>query len=292
MAQREHVLAEYRRQPVRGVLLATCDRVEWYGGGGRPSRETASHLFRVAAGLDSPILGENQILGQLRAAYRDASRQTSLDPGLHALFQAALRTGKRVRSETALCRGATGHSLAALRLLEKRFPSGLADLNIMVIGVNKLSRGFLRYLIDHGNRTFLLGNRTLDKAQALVAELGGQAFSLDRIAELLPSADVLLSATAAPHLIVRAGHFAAMPPGSGPRLLIDLAVPRDIDPTLAERPGVELLNVQDLEALMESDRQARLDSVPQAQAIVEEEVARLMADLDRREEHRPAGADR
>lgn len=283
IGDREARLAEWRHRAIPGVLLATCDRVEWYGGSGPPEPETARHLFRVAAGLESPLTGENQILGQVRDAYRQAAARQTLDPGFHVLFQAALRVGKRVRSETGLCRGASGHSLAVLRLLEKRFPNGLAGLRVMVIGVNNLSRGFLRYLAKHDGATFLLGNRTLEKARILAAELGGSAFGLDRLAELLPGVDVVVSATAAPHLIVKASHFEGIPADRGPRLLIDLAVPRDIDPTLAARRGVELVNVQDLERLMEAGLQARFAWIPAAEAIVEEELVRLAESLARRE---------
>ncbi len=257
--------------PPASVILATCDRIEVYDGTGAPSADTVRHLFRVVCGLESPLLGENQIQGQVKRAYQEAAAAGSLDAGMHRLFQQALRVGKRVRSETRLGQGALGHAQTVVNIL-KSLPVPLAELKLLVIGVNNLNRGILRFLADRGHRTFFLGNRTLEKAQALVKDLGvGEALHLERLAEVLPGVDAVVSATSAPHLIVRAEQ---LPPQGGPRWFFDLAVPRDIDPGIGERPGVTLFNVQDIEREALKSLQDRQAEAAKAEEILEQEVER------------------
>jgi glutamyl-tRNA reductase len=260
--------------PPSAVVLATCDRIEVYEGVGDPSPEVVRHLFRVVCGLESPLLGENQIQGQVKRAYQDAMAAFHLDAGLHRLFQQALRVGKRVRTETKLGQGATGHAQTVVNLL-KTLPVPLAELKLLVIGVNNLSRGILRFLADRGHRTFFLGNRTLEKAQNLVAELGvGEVLPLDRLPEVLVQVDAVISATSAPHLIVRADQ---LPAGGGPRWFFDLAVPRDIDPAIADRPGTTLYNVHDIEREAQKSVQDRRAEASKAEEILAQEVERYFA---------------
>jgi len=274
LEERERLLEGWRVQAdPSSVLLATCDRVEVYTGRGDPEPAVVRHLFRTVSGLESPLLGEHQIQGQVRRAYREAQARGGLDAGLHHLFQQALRVGKRVRSETALGQGAVGHSHVVVSLL-RRLPVPLNELQVLVIGVNHLNRGILRFLTGRGHHTFFLGNRSLGKAQELVAELGaGQALSLDRLTEVLAQVDVVISATSAPHWMVRAEQ---LPPEGGPRWFFDLAVPRDIDPSIGSRPGCQLFNVADLEAEARRSMGSRRSEVARAEAILEEEVARFL----------------
>ena len=259
----------HQSPPPSAVVLATCDRIEVYEGFGEPSPETVRHLFRVVCGLESPLLGENQIQGQVKRAYQDAHAAFTLDAGLHRLFQQALRVGKRVRSETKLGQGAVGHAQTVVSIL-KTLPVPLTELRLLVIGVNNLSRSILRFLADRGHHTFFLGNRTLEKAQSLVADLGvGEALHLERLPEILPNVDAVISATSSPHLIVRAEH---LPATQGPRWFFDLAVPRDIDPVLAVRPGVTLYNVHDIEREAQKSLRDRQAEAHKATQIVEDEV--------------------
>jgi glutamyl-tRNA reductase len=254
--------------------LATCDRIEVYEGSGVPSPEVVKHLFRVVCGLESPLLGENQIQGQVKRAYQDAMEAYTLDAGLHRLFQQALRVGKRVRTETRLGQGALGHAQTVVNLL-KTLPVSLTELKLLVIGVNNLNRGILRFLADRGHHTFFLGNRTLDKAEKLVADLGaGEALPLDQLPAVLPKVDAVISATSAPHLIV---HNHQLPAAGGPRWFFDLAVPRDIDPAIAERPGTRLFNVHDIEREAQKSLQDRRAEAERAEKILEEEVDRYFA---------------
>lgn len=261
-------------RPSSAVVLSTCDRVEIYEGSGSPCEADVLHLFRVVSGLESPLLGENQIQGQVKRAYEEAKANFPLDAGLHRLFQQALRVGKRVRSETKLSQGAIGHAQTVVALL-KTLPVPLAQLRLLVVGVNNLNRGILRYLADRGVHTFYLGNRTLAKAQSLVADLGaGTALPFDSLVETLPKVDAVISATSAPHLILRLDDLPAV---GGPRWFFDLAVPRDIDPAIGQRPGLTLYNVTDLEAHAKKTLKERQGEVVLAEAILEEEVARFFA---------------
>lgn len=268
--------------PPASVILATCDRIEVYEGDGAPPESVVRHLFRVVSGLESPILGENQIQSQVKRAYLEAKDASVLDSGLHKLFQQALRVGKRIRTETKLSRGALGHAQTVANLL-KALPIALPDLELVVIGVNNLSKGILKFLADRGHQKLVLVNRTLSKAEALTADLGvGRAVALDRLAEVLADADAVVSATAAPHLIL---HEALLPRSGGPRWYFDLAMPRDIDPTIASRPGVTVYNVTDLEAEANKSLRDRQAEVQGAEAIIEDEIIRFFAP-------HPAGAVR
>jgi len=255
-------------------VLSTCDRIEVYEGRGAPCEADVLHLFRVVSGLESPMLGENQIQGQVKRAYEEAKASFPLDAGLHRLFQQALRVGKRVRSETKLSQGATGHAQTVVQLL-KGLPVPLSELRLLVVGVNNLSRGILRYLTDKGTKTFYLGNRTLTKAQGLVADLGaGIALPFDHLADVLPGVDAVISATSAPHLIVRNDD---LPAAGGPRWFFDLAVPRDIDPDIAHRPDTVIYNISDLEAVAKKSLKDRQAEVVRAEVILQEELTRFFA---------------
>jgi glutamyl-tRNA reductase len=275
LEERERFHLQLRKdKPVSSVVLATCDRIEVYEGEGSPSPEVVRHLFRVVSGLESPMLGENQIQAQVKQAYEDARVAGGLDAGIHRLFQQALRVGKRVRTETKLNRGAAGHAQMVVALLQT-LPVPLPELKILVVGVNHLNRGILRFLVDRGQQTFFLGNRTLTRACEVVNDLGaGQALALERLNEVLASVDVVISATSAPHFIV---HNHQLPATGGPRWFFDLAVPRDVDPSIADRPGVTLWNVTDLEREAARNLEGRRAEVGKAETLLEEEVSKFFA---------------
>lgn len=255
--------------PEASVILATCDRIEVYEGQGVPDAGIVRHLFRVVSGLESPILGENQIQSQVKKAYLDAKERFTLDSGLHRLFQQALRVGKRVRTETKLNRGALGHAQTVANLL-KALPVPLSDLRLVVIGINTLTQGILKFLGDRGHRRLTLVNRTVEKAQALVAGWGyGKAAPLHDLPLVLADADAVVSATSARTLLLTAG---MLPENGGPRWFFDLAVPRDIDPEISGRPAVTVYNVTDLEAEAKKSLKDRQAEVVKAEAIIEEEA--------------------
>ena len=256
------------------VLLHTCDRVELYSDDCMlsPAPSTiARHLFRVASGLESPLLGEAQILHQVRGAYSEACIRKTLSPSIHLLFQAALHTGKKVRSQTAITRGAMSHGQAAVEIIVRE-KGDLTESVIAVIGVNRLNRNVLRYLARQGARTVFIGNRSLSRAEELAGEFGCEAFPLDCLRDVLTRTDILISATSAPHLVVRTEHY----PEGKPMLILDLAVPRDVDEKIGRMDGVTLYNIGDIEKKIDGNRERRQGEIAKAEAIIEEELAKLV----------------
>lgn len=284
LEEREALTLTLSNNPDPGsVRVITCDRVEVYSGSGPADAESAEHLFRLVAGLESPLIGENQIQGQVKRAYADASREGGLSADLHRLFQTALRVGKRVRSETGIGKGAQGHAQMVIQML-RDFESPLETLKVMVIGVNKLNQAILRYLVSKGNRDFLLVNRTLEKAAKLVNELeAGRPIDLESVYQELPEIDVVISATSAPGIILPASAIPARP---APRWVFDLAVPRDIDPAVAALPGIALFNVSDLEELGRRNRKLRQEALEEADAIINEEVIKYLEQAEKRQNRR------
>lgn len=284
IAEREAFLEALRRAlPERHVLLSTCDRVELYAdmpgcNDAVTLHKGAGHLFRVAAGLESPLLGETQILHQVKESYHIAAEQGAASPLLHRLFQSAMRAGKRVRAETDICRGAVSHAQGALEIIHERYPD-LNQRRIALIGVNNLNRTILSYLRRRSSAMVFLGNRTHARARALADEFGCYAFMLDSLRQVLAQTDILITATAAPHFIV---HPEQIAPGRE-LCVIDLAVPRDVDPRIGLLPGVTLFNVSDIESYCARQRAVRMESMTEAARIVDDEVNRFVADALRRE---------
>lgn len=251
-----------------GVFLNTCNRVELYAGSGMPEPETVRHLFRVVSGLESRFVGETAIQSQVKRAYLAAANGRAVPVGIHKLFQAALRVGKRVRSETRISRGALSHSQAAVDVLISEGVD-LEKAVIMIIGVHHLNRSIVRYLVRKGARTVFLGNRTYARAREMAAQLGCEAFGLEYLPERLRDADVLISATTAPHIVVR---YDAFPRGKKMHI-VDLAVPRDVDERIGNLPGVVLLNSEEIERRIRDTVRQRTGEIAKAEQIIQDEVA-------------------
>lgn len=265
------------------VLLQTCNRIEYYYGDAEVPQEIARHLFRVTSGLESAIIGERAIQGQVREAYMAASKKYLLPSSLHRLFQMALSVGKRVREETKISRGAVTHSLAALELAELE-GIDLTGAKICIIGVNQLTTDTLAFLKNKGAETLFLANRSREKAEKLLYDTFGDAkgnwkvYDLKQKREFLAEADVVISATSAPHCIISAEDLM---PGH-PLLMIDLAFPRDIEPTLAELPNVKLFNLEDVEQQTQRNREVRIEAIQEAEKIIEKKILELEEALQRR----------
>lgn len=258
------------------VTLRTCNRLEVYGGEGDVPSEVMRHLFRVASGLESQLIGERAVGGQVRDAYLTARERARLPSSLHKLFEGAIRTGKRVRSETLLSHGAVSHSLAAVEIMTRE-AGDLRGQRIAIIGVNKLTTDILKFLLNKGARMIQLANRSEQKAKALGEPLGIRTRPLSDKREILGESDILISATSAPHLIVHADDIA-----TGKRLIaIDLAFPRDIDPALRQREGVTLYDLDDIAAAIGRNMEVRQSEVVKAEAIIEEEMEKLSETLER-----------
>ena len=282
------------------VLLSTCNRTELYAAApegpavarealgvlssrlGRPvadvsyvhhDKDAVAHLFRVAAGMDSMILGEAQIHGQVRRAW-ELGRATS-GPVLNRLFQSALLVGSRVRSETALGRGAASVSSAAV-LLAKQIFGALAGRRAMVLGAGEMAELALECLTAEGVRAALVANRTFERAEELARRHGAAAVHYDACWEGLPQVDLLLCSTSAPHAIVTPARLAPALAARGgrPLCILDIALPRDVDPAVRALDNVYLYDLDDLRAVAAANLERRRQELPTAEQVVADETQR------------------
>jgi glutamyl-tRNA reductase len=232
----------------------------------------ALHLFRVAAGLDSMVPGEGEILGQVRAA-RDAG---TMGPILDRLFRQALHSGRKARTETAIGESPASISAAAAVLAEQVF-GDLRGREVLVVGAGKVGEQAVRNFVSRGATIAFVANRTTDRAAELTQRFGGEAIPLDRVDAELERADVVLSSTSAPGWVLTKDEVErAVPLRKGrPLFLIDLAVPRDLDPAIHELDGCYLYDIDDLEAVVEETLAGRRREAERAEAIVAEEADRF-----------------
>ena len=262
------------------VLLQTCNRVELYYGEGDVPDDVARHLFRVTAGLESALIGERAVQGQVKESYQQAQLQYRLTAEMHKLFSCALEVGKRVRTETEISQGAVSHSLAAIEILQQE-QVDLSQSRITIIGVNKLTSDILKFLKNKGARMVFLANRSQMKAHQLADPLGISVFELHDKQRFLADTDILISATSAPHAVIDATDI----PVGKKLLAIDLAFPRDIDPSVGRLPNVRLYNLSDVERRVRENISIRKSEVVRAEAIIEEEIAELQDILRRRKQY-------
>lgn len=282
------------------MILSTCNRVEVYARGlaekaealaallrahGRaPGRaepllyrltgdDAVRHAFRVAAGLDSMVVGEPQVLGQLKAAYEVAEKAGTLGGGLGALRQRSLSAAKRVRTETGIGRHAVSVSHVAVELARKIF-GGLAGRRVLIVGAGKMSGLAARRLLKDGATATVLG-RTRARAEALARELDGRAAGLEALPEELAQADVVISSTGAPSAVIRRADVEAARArrGGRPLFLVDIAVPRDVDPAVRELSGVFLYDLDDLKAVADANLRERQREAAAAETVVAQEAA-------------------
>jgi glutamyl-tRNA reductase len=276
------------------VCLSTCNRTEVYSTGEADEAATALgvlagrdlddalyrlgdeaaalHLFRVAAGLDSLVPGEGEILGQVRAAYESGRSGPLLD----RVFREALHVGKRVRTETAIGESPASVSSAAAALAQQVF-GDLDGRHVLLVGAGKIGELAAQALASRGARIVLVAHRTLDRATDVARRFGGEALPLDRIEDQLARADVVVAATSAPEVVVtREQVAAALPARRGrPLFLIDIAVPRDLDPAINELDGCYLYDIDDLEAVVAETLAGRRREAERAEALVAEAAGRF-----------------
>jgi glutamyl-tRNA reductase len=235
--------------------------------------DAARHLYRVTAGLESMVVGEAEIQGQVKRSYEAARARETTGPLTNRLFTAALQTGKRVRSETAI--GQRQLSLPAVAVALGREQLGpLAGRKVVVVGTGETSELAARALADSGARTVFVASRRRDRAIALARRYGGDSLSFDELPVALQSADILVTATASPHLLLEAPELSEVmaPRPDRPLLLIDLAVPRDIDSSCQEIEGVSLYDIDDLQSVISRNRTVRQAEARRAEGIIEEEI--------------------
>ena len=287
------------------VILSTCNRTELYWSGTaspqdisqwlerhhgnnlsltsslyvHQERLAVEHAFSVASGLDSMVLGEAQILGQLKDAYRVAQETGSTGPALNKLFQAAFSAAKRVRSETRI--GANAVSLASATVsLAKRIFADLSAHSALMIGAGEMIGLAARHFASAGVKRMVIANRTLARAQSIAAEVKGYAVDLTALDKELAAADIVVSCTASTlPLVTEAAVSAAIRTRRHrPILMVDLAVPRDIEPAVADLSDVYLVSIDDLQQLIDENRQRREVAADDARTLLGQEVARFLAD--------------
>jgi glutamyl-tRNA reductase len=273
------------------VCLSTCNRTELYVSGVDASAAAdalerhagrsldgvayrlhddaaALHLFRVAAGLDSLVPGEGEILGQVRAAYEAAAP----GPVLDHVFRQALAVGKRVRSETAIGESPASVSSAAAALAAQVF-GDLDGRRVLLVGAGRIGELAAANLASRGAVIAYVANRTVETAAALARRFGGEAVALDEVPERLGTVDVVVSSTSSPEPVLRAGDLPAR--RKRPLFLIDIAVPRDLDPAIQELDGCFLYDIDDLEAVVAETLAGRRTEAERAEQLVAEEVDRF-----------------
>jgi glutamyl-tRNA reductase len=287
------------------VILSTCNRTEVYWSGSASGSELSqwleshhggnldlksslyvhqeqhavAHAFSVASGLDSMVLGEAQILGQLKDAYRVAQEAGSTGPSLNKLFQAAFSAAKRVRTETRI--GANAVSLASATVsLARRVYSDLGAQTALMVGAGDMIALAARHLSSAGVKRMVIANRGLPRAQALASELKAHAVGLGDLEAELAQADIVISCTASPVALItkRAAAAALRARRRRPIFMVDLAVPRDIDPAVAELEDIYLFSIDDLQTLVDENRQQRELAAQDARLLVEEEVKRFISE--------------
>ncbi|MEO6184503.1 MAG: glutamyl-tRNA reductase [Verrucomicrobiota bacterium] len=239
--------------------------------------KSLEHLFKVACGLDSMVLGETEILGQLKKAYDLALNYKHTGSRLNKAFQRAFNVSKQIRTETNIQRGSVSVGSVAVELAEKIFNS-LGDRQVMVIGAGETSEKTARALLSRGANSIIVSNRSHDRAVALAAELNGRAVHFDDWADEFAKVDIVISSTAAPHPILDRARLESLMKLRKNRslLLIDIAVPRDVDPEVNFLENVYLYNIDDLQAIANDYLQQRRSEVLQCEKIISEKVKALL----------------
>lgn len=297
---------------VGAVVVSTCNRVEYYTASVCPLRamdglreylrgqtggvdaalythespESVRHLFRVVSGLDSMVIGETEILGQIKQAYARASECGSTTRHLNKLFQQAFRVAKEVRSETRITRGATSVGAVAVELAGKIF-GDLTGRKVMILGAGETSERTARRLVSRGVKTVIVANRTFDRAASLANEIGGLALHFDHWANAFDEVDILICSTAAPHPIVTVEKLGPLvrKRGGRPLFVIDLAVPRDVEAGVNNLEGVYLYDIDSLEGFVRQSFEVRSAEVVRCERMIDHHVGEFIKWM----RHHPSG---
>jgi glutamyl-tRNA reductase len=250
----------------------------------RTGEDAARHLFTVAASLDSMVLGEPQILSQVKQAYELANRCNCTGPLTHGIFQAAVRVARRVQTETQLHQKRVSIPSVAVADFASQIFERFDDKQILIVGAGEMAEETLRYLQDEGAHHVTVVNRSFERAKELAQRWQGAVKPWERLLELLVKADLVISTTGATEPVVTLDDFRRIEPQryQRPLFVLDLAIPRDFDPAIGDCLGVYLYSIDDLQTACSQNRAERDKELPAALHIVEEETARFMADLHHR----------
>ncbi len=290
------------------VILSTCNRVEIYATSpddsldketlldffsafhGLPKEKFAEHmyhyqginavrhLFFVSSSLDSLVRGETQILSQVKEAYMTATASETTGSILNQLFQRSLNVAKEVHTKTGIGKGKVSVSTVAVDLAIKIFKD-FSEKTIFIIGAGEMCELVLKHLVEKGAKTAIVANRNYDKAKSLAEEYNGKAINYEKLEDYLPQADLVISSTSAPHYVVHAEHIksAIKVRRGNPMLLVDIAVPRDIDPEIAKIDNVYLYNIDDLQTVVSNNIDERESELGKCRTIIDKEVSQYMA---------------
>ncbi len=301
----------HRYQTAETVILSTCNRVEMYVSSleGTLSVEdilsffadfhkialnefspymyhykddrAVNHLFFVTASLDSMVLGESQILSQVKEAYTTASTEESTGKVMNQLFQQALNVAKIVHTQTSIGKRKVSISSVAVEFAEKIFQDFTGKM-VLVVGAGEMCELLLKHLYEEGARTIVVANRTFERAQEIANAFQGQAIKYELLGEYLAKADIIISSTSAPHYVIHADQVkeAIRHRRGNPMFLMDIAVPRDIEPEVAKIDNVYLYNIDDLQSVVSQNVDERTREVEKCRTIVDEEVEHFMARLE------------
>lgn len=301
----------HRYQTAETVILSTCNRVEMYASTMEGAVKTedilsffadfhkialdafspymyhytddraVNHLFFVTASLDSMVLGESQILSQVKEAYTTASMEEATGKVMNQLFQQALNVAKIVHTRTAIGKKKVSISSVAVEFAEKIFQDFTGKV-VLVVGAGEMCELLLKHLYEEGARTIVVANRTFERAQEIANAFQGQAIKYELLGEYLAKADIIISSTSAPHYVIHADQVkdAIRHRRGNPMFLLDIAVPRDIEPEIANIDNVYLYNIDDLQSVVSQNIDERTREVEKCRAIIEEEVEHFMARLE------------
>jgi glutamyl-tRNA reductase len=292
------------------VLVSTCNRVEIYAVAHWPQAkadrlfaalsseagfdftpylyvregvDAVRHLFGVAGGLDSMVVGETEITGQVKQAYQAALDARLSGRVTNRLFQGALQTAKAIRTRTGIGKGATSVGSVAVELAERIFDNNLSSRRVMIVGAGQMGEACVRHLAKKGAREVLVVNRSLDRAEKLAQEFGGRALKLDEMYSALSETDIVVSSTGAAGTVLHKADLARVLPArrGRPLFLVDIAVPRDIDEDVEELSDVFLYNVDHLESIVQENVRLRQGELRLCQELIEEYAVSLMPRLER-----------
>jgi len=282
-------------------ILSTCNRVELYGRGFSGieerlihflsdfhglegcsyrayldyyrGREVANHLFRVASGLDSLVVGENEIYGQIKQAFKLANEHKALDSILYQLAERSLRVGKKARTETKISKGAVSVSSIAVELAEKIF-GRLTGERVLILGTGKMSELTMKHLAKSGAGEITVASRTYERALELSQKYGARPIGFDQWLRVLRTSDIVISSTAAPHPIVKFDDVQSVmnERRHKPLFFIDIAVPRDVDPLVGQIDDVYLYDIDDLKSVSDANLRSRKKEITKCEAIIEREL--------------------
>lgn len=235
--------------------------------------EAVAHLFRVVSGINSLVIGENQILSQVKEAYRKAFQTGYTGKILNRLFQTSFEVAKIVRTKTGINRGAISVGSVAVELAEKTLGK-LSSRKVMVLGAGEISGLVMKHLISRRIESIIVSNRSFKRAKILAREYAGEAIRFEKYLENIPQVDILISSTSAPHLLVKKKDIVSAMKKRGEKdlFLIDLAIPRDIDPEVRKVRGVFLYNIDHLKQIVDSNFHERKQKLPHVERIIQENV--------------------